>query len=72
MLTVGRVVVVSVGVALRAGAGVLAALGYAASGANGELSFARGPERRGSKRRRRGRPASPHSPFAGLRRLVRS
>jgi ATP-dependent RNA helicase SUPV3L1/SUV3 len=53
-------------------AGVLAALGYTVSGASGALSFTRGPERRGSKRRRHARPASPHSPFAELRRLVRS
>jgi ATP-dependent RNA helicase SUPV3L1/SUV3 len=52
-------------------AGVLAALGYAASGENGELSFAPGPARRRGKRRRRLRAASPHSPFAELRRLVR-
>jgi ATP-dependent RNA helicase SUPV3L1/SUV3 len=51
-------------------AGVLAALGYAASEENGDLSFA--PNRGRGKRRRRAPAASPHSPFAELRRLVRS
>jgi ATP-dependent RNA helicase SUPV3L1/SUV3 len=53
-------------------AGVLAALGYAASEENGDLSFAPGRARGRGKRRRRAPAASPHSPFAELRRLVRS
>jgi ATP-dependent RNA helicase SUPV3L1/SUV3 len=50
--------------------GVLTALGYAQSGEGGKL-FA--PATRGRRRRRRPhqRAASPHSPFAELRRLVR-
>ena len=53
-------------------AGVLAALGYAASDEKGDLSFAPGPAPGRGKRRRRAPAASPHSPFAELRRLVRS
>jgi ATP-dependent RNA helicase SUPV3L1/SUV3 len=52
-------------------AGVLGALGYVPTG-EGEPHFALKASGRRSKRRRRDRAASPHSPFAELRRLVRS